>query len=120
MSIDGINGIGAGYGAVQPGALRPQPAQPQAPGSEQIGNGGVDRPGQPLGVNQAPAARRPQASLPADAPQGTDPQLWSVLTSDERTFFARARAMGPLTYGPGSGANSFAGPASGGRLDIRI
>lgn len=119
MSIDGISGIGAGYAGIQPGAVRPQ--APQGPGADQVGNTGLQRPTAPLGTNQAPAARRAQAaSLPVDAPQGTDPQLWSVLTSDERTFFARARAMGPLTYGPGRSTGGYAGPASGGRLDIRI
>ena len=119
MSIDAINGIGAGYAGLQPGAIRPQgPSQSPNVGPEEVGGG--QRPAQPLGVNQAPATRRPQASLPAEAPSGTDPQLWSVLSADERTFFARARAMGPLTYGPGSSNNAFAGPASGGRLDIRI
>jgi hypothetical protein len=118
MSIDGINGIGAGYGALNPANLRPR--APEGPRPEQVGDPRIQQPGaQPLGVNQAPAARRPQGSLPADAPAGTDPQLWSVLTADERTFFARARAMGPLTYGPGQGGGA-AGPASGGRIDIRV
>ena len=117
--IDGISPVGAGYAGIQP--VRPQgPGSSEGPGSQGVGNEGIQRPGQPLGVNQAPAARRAQASLPADAPQGTDPQLWSVLTSDERTFFARARAMGPLTYGPGSGSNNVNAPAAGGRLDIRF
>ena len=30
---------------------------------------------------------------------GTDPALWSVLSGEERAFFAKAGAMGPLTYG---------------------
>ena len=39
---------------------------------------------------------------------------------EERGFFARARALGPLTYGPG--APRRAGPAAviGGRVDIRV
>lgn len=119
MSIDGINGVGAGYGALNPAGIRPQPAQ--GPRPDEVGQAPVRRPSDaPLGVNQAPAARRAAGTLPAEAPAGTDPQLWSVLTADERTFFARARAMGPLTYGPGSGSSAPAGPSSGGRIDIRI
>ena len=37
-------------------------------------------------------------ALPAEAPQGTDPELWSVLTGEERAFFAKAAQSGPLTY----------------------
>lgn len=119
MSIDGINGIGAGYGALNPAGIRPE--APRGPTPDQVGETSVQRPdGDQLGVNRAPAARRAAGTLPSQAPEGTDPQLWSVLTADERTFFARARAMGPLTYGPGRGENSQAGPSAGGRIDIRI
>ena len=59
--------------------------------------------------------------VPPDAPQGTDPALWQVLTPEERSFFARARAMGPLTYGPGRAPDSrMAGLAQGGRIDVRV
>lgn len=119
MSIDGINGIGPGYGVLNPGGIRP--GGPGGPAPDQVGETAVQRPdGRELGVNRAPAARRASGTLPAEAPEGTDPQLWSVLTADERTFFARARAMGPLTYGPGRGDSSQAGPSAGGRIDIRI
>jgi hypothetical protein len=87
----------------------------------------------------APAALRPQqplagataagAALPAEAPAGTDPALWSVLTGEERAFFAKAAASGPLTYGRvAAGVNALRGnplagaPAAasrGGRLDVR-
>lgn len=33
------------------------------------------------------------------APPGTDPELWNVLSGEERAFFAHLGAMGPLTYG---------------------
>ena len=70
----------------------------------------------------------PQQSLQAEAPAGTDPQLWSVLTGEERAFFAKAAAMGPLTYSRiSAGVNALQGnvPAAnpgvarGARLDIR-
>lgn len=57
----------------------------------------------------------------ADAPAGVDQDLWSVLTKEERSFFAKAGAMGPLTYGRSSAAQSPT-PAPmprGGRLDIK-
>ena len=60
-------------------------------------------------------------TLPADAPAGTDPKLWSILTSEERGFFAKSQAMGPLTYGRVMAARPQPDmPAvRGGRLDIR-
>lgn len=109
MSVDGIGGIG-GYTGIRPGAPRPT----STPG-EGITPAPVERQPAPEPAPQV----RPNA-LPIDAPSGTDPQLWSVLTSEERTFFARARAMGPLTYGPGAQGTGSAGPARGGRVDIRI
>ena len=46
----------------------------------------------------APPSRAPRRRQPA--PPGSDPALWSVLTSEERRFFARQAALGPITYGP--------------------
>jgi hypothetical protein len=66
----------------------------------------------------ARAARGPE-TVPAEAPAGTDPALWNVLSPDERAFFARAKAMGGVTYGPGTRARS-AGVATGGRLDVKV
>ena len=59
--------------------------------------------------------------LSAQAPDGTDPNLWSVLTSDERAFFARTVTSGPLTYSRIMASNQTpAMPAiRGGRLDLR-
>lgn len=56
-------------------------------------------------ANPAPATGRPQAvaagqgSLSVEAPPGTDPNLWKILTTEERHHFAKAGARGPLTYG---------------------
>jgi len=64
------------------------------------------------------AARGASTPLPLDPPAGTDPELWSVLTSEERAFFAKADALSSLTYGRvGAGATA-ALPARGGRLDV--
>jgi hypothetical protein len=67
-------------------------------------------------------AKPAQQSVPAEPPPGTDPALWSVLSAEERGFFAKAGAMGPLTYGRAMREMKSAEmPASrGGRLDVKI
>ncbi len=97
MSIYGIRGpiIGTTPGTNAPGA--PGTQVPNGPGRTDR------RTGVAPGAVKAPvAAERPGASsaaVPAQPPPGTDPELWSVLSSDERTYFAKLGAMGPLTYG---------------------
>ena len=83
----------------------------------------------PVANSAGRAALKPQApitgttanaSVPTEAPAGTDPSLWSVLTADERSFFAKSAAMGPLTYGRMKAASNAAPPAARGvRLDVR-
>lgn len=70
---------------------------------------------------QAPiAGAATQSAVPAEAPAGTDPTLWSVLTSDERNFFAKTASLGPLTYGRIKASTHPAPPSvRGGRLDVR-
>ena len=97
-------GTDAGRARVeQQGQLRPAatPAQPGRPGAASIA---------------APA----QPSLSAAAPAGTDPELWSVLTAEERTFFAKVGTMGPLTYGRMMQAPNAPPSIRGGRLDIKV
>jgi hypothetical protein len=60
------------------------------------------------------------SELPGEAPQGIDPDLWSVLTGDERRFFAQARGMGPITYGRGNLGLAELGLQRGGRLDVKV
>src|SRR6478736_4500815 len=62
------------------------------------------------------------SAIPAEPPAGTDPALWSVLSSEERAFFAKAGASGPLTYGRAfSEMKAQQLPANrGGRLDVKI
>ena len=70
---------------------------------------------------QAPAPGRQAPGLvPTEAPAGTDPELWSVLTADERAFFAKAGAMGPLTYGRMASTAPTPPVARGVRLDVRV
>jgi hypothetical protein len=106
-----------------------RPASPNGTGPAGTQPAGV-RPGAtPLArpataARSAPSLAASQAALPAEPPAGTDPALWSVLTGEERTYFAKAASMGPLTYGRiAAGVNAMqpAAPASarGGRLDVR-
>ena len=95
-------------------------------------------PGAPLGTTRTQVPQQP-AAIPAHAPKGTaetaagaasaalqpppgtDPELWSVLSNDERAYFAKLGAMGPLTYGRVlSGQQPAPAPVSrGGRLDVK-
>lgn len=75
-----------------------------------------------------PAARPAAAPAPAPAPgaadpampAGSDPQLWSVLTSEERSFFLRQQQLGAVTYGPGAraGSQQVADAPRGLRIDV--
>jgi hypothetical protein len=71
-----------------------------------------------------PGKQQPSAapSVPVEPPPGTDPALWSVLSGEERAFFAKAGAMGPLTYGRAMQEmqNPQLPASRGGRLDVRI
>jgi len=108
-----INGIPSPYGStgIIPGAGRGRPQE------------GAQR----AESTPRPPAVQPQAlpshgeALPVEAPPGTDPALWKVLSAEERSFFAQIRTMGPLTYGPGSSpAPDATGALQGRRLDVRV
>jgi hypothetical protein len=73
-------------------------------------------------VPQQAPAQKPTQAVPVEPPPGTDPALWSVLSGEERAFFAKAGAMGPLTYGRAlHELKSAQLPAArGGRLDVKI
>jgi hypothetical protein len=64
-----------------------------------------------------------QNGATVQAPEGTDPKLWSILTSEERAFFARSTTSGPLTYSKIMMPNRTAAPTAlairGGRVDVR-
>ena len=111
MSIQGISGT-----YVNP-ALLPDLRRPA--GADEAGRGAQVRTPTPAPA-ETRAPSRTEQSLPADAPAGTDPALWSVLTSQERAFFSRARSMGPVTYGPGRGSNQLPAALLGGRLDVKV
>ena len=76
----------------------------------------------PVPVREAPrpAPAPDGASEPpaATAPAG-ESSLWEVLTPEEREFFTRQAALGPLRYGPRRGAEAPLGAPLGQRLDVR-
>lgn len=115
MSIQSLGGL---YG---PAAIPPR--QGQNEGARETGSQPrVDTPA-PQHVDRTPDQARVAASqreLPVDAPPGTDPDLWSVLTGEERRFFAQTRAMGPVTYGKGNLGVAELALQRGGRLDVRV
>ena len=111
----------ANVGGVQ--TNRPhQPPSPSAPDAR------IEHRRAPSGVqapNTAPAPNASQphgAAVPTQAPPGTDPELWSVLSAEERVFFAKLGAMGPLTYGRvlSQAQQTPASGARGGRLDVKV
>ena len=114
MSINGIEG--RIFPSAIPGSPRTRDADNTSQGSK-VGEARGSTNPQPA----APAARaaRSPETVPAEAPPGTDPALWSVLSSDERAFFARARSMGGVTYGPGIRSRN-AGVPVGGRIDVKV
>ena len=73
-------------------------------------------------VTQSQPAAQSAPGISNEAPPGTDLALWSVLSGEERAFFAKAGAMGPLTYGRAfSDMKAAQMPAHrGGRLDVKI
>jgi len=115
MSIQSLGGL---YG---PSVVTPR-TPPREEAQESVRQGQIPAP-VPQEVVQKPETTRaesPATELPVEAPAGTDPDLWSVLTSEERRFFAQARAMGPVTYGRGNLGLAELGLHRGGRLDVRV
>ncbi len=121
MSLNGINSnplLSSLGPLVRPGATT-GPSNGATPGARPAAE-------QSAGVaERAPVVARPSiastpSNVPAAAPAGTDPALWDVLTSEERTFFSKTAALGPLTYGKIKNATLPTPPAMrGGRLDVR-
>jgi hypothetical protein len=124
MSINGItNPLLANLSAIG----RPETNRPS---SDRTGAAGNTAGHAANAVANAPTMLKPQApiagagatqsAVPAEAPAGTDATLWSVLTTDERNFFAKTAALGPLTYGRIKSVTHPVPPAARGvRLDVR-
>jgi hypothetical protein len=74
-------------------------------------------------ASAAPAGPHSTTGLSAQAPAGTDPALWGILTAEERLFFTRQASSGPLTYLKVMMPNSVpSAPAAarGRRIDVRV
>lgn len=115
MSIGGISGGLSGlYG---PGPLR-DTDRPERTAPE----GGVPVPARapdPRGLPPETHAAPDSTASPGGPPADVDPALWSVLTTEEREFFLKARDLGPITYRPGPSGRD-AAPQRGGRVDVRV
>lgn len=71
----------------------------------------------------ATATRRTSSLLTAQPPEGTDPALWSILTGEERAYFANHATSGPLTYSKvmmPNRAQAAAPSIRGGRIDVKV
>ncbi len=120
MSLNGITSpLLASLPPVRPNGAAPgvRPNTDNTPAPLDRATNGASAPA----LRQQPSvASNGGSTVPAEAPAGTDPELWSVLTTEERTFFAKTAALGPLTYGKIKNATLPAPPAMrGGRLDVR-
>lgn len=62
---------------------------------------GAPRPSGDTGLRLPQGGVRTPAAAYGEVPQGTDPDVWLGLSVEERAYFARLEAAGPLTYGPG-------------------
>jgi hypothetical protein len=114
MSLNGVGGIPATI-------LRPQEPARQRVEQERTPAAAPTQ-AQTVAKPQTTGLLAPrQEALSAEAPAGTDPELWQVLTPQERAHFAKMTAMGPLTYGAAtrSTAPGETPLGRGGRLDVR-
>lgn len=98
MSLNGIGNLPPGIPGGLPLAGRPGANERTRANADAAAPAPVATPAATR-AQAARAAQRAGGALPAEAPAGTDPELWKILTSDERQHFATAGARGPLTYG---------------------
>jgi len=122
MAINGVNGARFNPYTAPLGVARGGTAENRPDAAAEQGVAGTTTSPQDVAsaIRTDAAARTAQVAS-AQAPDGVDQELWSVLTKEERGYFVKAGAMGPLTYGRNSAAQ--AAPSAplvrGGRLDIR-
>jgi hypothetical protein len=92
------------------------------PLDQQSRTGGPAAAGASITPQSSPKAAAKSALNP-QAPEGTDPALWSILTSEERAYFANNASSGPLTYSkimmPNRSPSAALPAVRGGRVDVR-
>jgi hypothetical protein len=108
MALNGVGGALSGLGLPSLQPRGPRESDERKPVT-------ADAKAIPLPAKTTDAA----AVLSAEAPAGTDPAFWSVLTTEERMFFSKMQSLGPLTYGPAS-VPPKAAMARGGRIDLKV
>ena len=115
-----INPLGSQIPGLPAGVQRPQTDAARARVEQGYGRAVTG----PAAAPQRPGApsitQTAQPSLPVAPPSGTDPELWAVLTGEERTFFAKLGAMGPLTYSRVMTTPNAPPTVRGGRLDVKF
>ncbi len=116
MSVNSI-------GSIRPPLLRPQEGTRPRVEEERAQPTAAPQPQHPARPGATGLLVPRQEALPEVAPPGTDPELWQVLSAEERAHFARLTAMGPLTYGRARATDGAPAPeptlARGSRLDVR-
>jgi hypothetical protein len=117
MNVNGIGGMAAQILRPQESA-RPVVDQERAPAAATPAPNLIPTPAR-VAASGLLAPR--QGAIAAEAPAGTDPELWKVLTTEERSYFTRMGSAGPLTYGRQASASRPQAPlVRGGRLDVRV
>ncbi|MEQ1856607.1 MAG: hypothetical protein ABL963_09055 [Longimicrobiales bacterium] len=106
MSLS-IHGLG-------PGAYGPTPSDDRARSAP--ARGSERHPADPASRHTDPSSKAGEAT------GGVDARLWELLSADERAFYLRSAASGPLTYAPTSPARGSVPPGRqvGGRIDVRV
>ncbi|MEM7414288.1 MAG: hypothetical protein AAF389_02260 [Gemmatimonadota bacterium] len=86
---------------------------------------GVDPNERPAGGQERAGSEQVGARPAADlsrTPQAADPEMWALLSQEERGFYLRHAVTGPATYDPAASSNDSPAPGHrlGGRIDLRI
>ena len=106
----------SGLGSLFSDPIGPSPQQ--QPGVDPKDRAADTNAGRESRHGHAAAASASEAGTPGAA----DPEMWSLLTADERSFYLRSAVRGPATYAPGANPSPepSAGHRLGGRIDLRI
>jgi hypothetical protein len=116
MSVTGVNNTLRDLLATRIDQTIGRPLNPQS-------QAGGTTPAGSSAPSSATAAGASKSALTPQPPEGTDPALWSILTGEERAYFANNSTNGPLTYTkvmmPNKASSSALPAVRGGRVDVR-